>query len=51
MEHKILSKKNKIIICHAGDKFSPPFLTGRSTRFPIGPSIRRLIGFPYLIAH
>ncbi|KRY27182.1 hypothetical protein T01_10936 [Trichinella spiralis] len=23
----------------------------RSTRFLIGPSIRRLIGFPYLIAH
>ncbi|XP_003379481.1 conserved hypothetical protein [Trichinella spiralis] len=23
----------------------------RSTRFLIGPSIRRLVGFPYLIAH
>ncbi|KRX85314.1 hypothetical protein T06_9695 [Trichinella sp. T6] len=27
------------------------FFTGRSTRFLIGPSIRRLIGFPCLIAH
>ncbi|KRY04394.1 hypothetical protein T01_3255 [Trichinella spiralis] len=34
-----------------GDKFSPPFLTGRLTRYFIGPSIRRLISFPYLIAH
>ncbi|KRZ81442.1 hypothetical protein T08_3206 [Trichinella sp. T8] len=31
--------------------FSPPFLTGGPTRYLIGPSIRRLIGFPYLIAH
>ncbi|KRX27466.1 hypothetical protein T07_3079 [Trichinella nelsoni] len=30
-----------------GDKFSPPFLTCRSTRYVIGPSV----GFPYLIAH
>ncbi|KRY25569.1 hypothetical protein T01_12983 [Trichinella spiralis] len=28
-----------------GDKFSPPFLTGRSARYLIGPSFRRLIGF------
>ncbi|KRY04256.1 hypothetical protein T01_16298, partial [Trichinella spiralis] len=34
-----------------GDKFSPPFLTGRSTRYLIGPSICRLISFPCLIAH
>ncbi|KRY05264.1 hypothetical protein T12_8275, partial [Trichinella patagoniensis] len=33
------------------DKFLPPFLTGRLTRYLIGPLIRRLIGFPYLIAH
>ncbi|KRX31947.1 hypothetical protein T05_12453 [Trichinella murrelli] len=32
-------------------KFSPPFLTGCSTRYFIGPSIRRLIGFPNLTTH
>ncbi|KRY34453.1 hypothetical protein T01_9955 [Trichinella spiralis] len=31
-----------------GVKFSPPFLTGLSTRYLIGPSIRRFIVFPYI---